>query len=703
MQQPFHPGAATAPSSQVEVSISCRNLMDKDVFSKSDPLVVVYMKAFGSERYSEIGRTESIQNTLNPDFVKKFILDYFFEECQKLRFDVYDKDDPSAHLDRQDFLGSMECTLGQVVGSAGGRFTARLTGASRSNRGQITVSAEEISSLKDVAVLQFCAKHLDKKDFLGKSDPFLVFHRSNPDNTWTVVHKTEVIKNTLDPTWRPFSVPVRKLCNGDYDRLIKVDCFDWDSDGSHDLIGIFQVSLTQLVKGGASNTYECINPKKKAKKKNYKNSGTVSLMSCRIEKDYTFLDFVAGGMQINFTVAIDFTASNGQPNTPSSLHYINSNQPNQYATALYAVGEIIQDYDSDKMFPALGFGARLPPDGRVSHEFFLNGHPTNPYCEGLNGLMAAYHRSVHNVQLYGPTNFTPVIDHVAKFAAAAVDGSNYFILLILTDGVITDYDQTKMAIIKASRLPMSIIIVGVGNAEFEAMEDLDADNKRLHYNGHYAERDIVQFVPFRDFMTKYGSLSKAYLAKEVLAEVPNQVTQYMKMRGIKPHPPPPAREIPELPPDEVIPPQMAPPPRNDSLGRSSPSTGASAPYPSHGAPIQGTTPYPGQAGHPGGAPYPASGGSPYHHGGQMPPGGSPYHQSGPGYPPAQGGQMHPGVSPYGHSGPGYPPAGGPGYPPAQGGPGYPPAGGPGYPPPGGAGYPPAGGPGYPNQGKQTSI
>lgn len=46
-------------------------------------------------------------------------------------------------------------------------------------------------------------------------------------------------------------------------------------------------------------------------------------------------------------------------------------QLNAYAMALKAVGEIIQDYDSDKMFPALGFGAKLPPDGRVSHEFAL--------------------------------------------------------------------------------------------------------------------------------------------------------------------------------------------------------------------------------------------------------------------------------------------------------------------------------------------
>lgn len=30
-----------------------------------------------------------IDNTLNPDFVRKFILDYFFEERQNLRFDLY--------------------------------------------------------------------------------------------------------------------------------------------------------------------------------------------------------------------------------------------------------------------------------------------------------------------------------------------------------------------------------------------------------------------------------------------------------------------------------------------------------------------------------------------------------------------------------------------------------------------------------------
>ena len=163
------------------------------------------------------------------------------------------------------------------------------------------------------------------------------------------------------------------------------------------------------------------------------------------------------------------------------------------------MGEIIQDYDADKLFPALGFGARLPPDGRVSHEFFLNLHPSNPQCQFVSGIMAAYQQSLNAVQLYGPTNFAPVINHVARIASTDVTGTNYYVLLIVTDGVITDMNNTISAIIAASYLPMSIIIVGVGDAEFDAMDALDADDSLLSDGRNRAQRDIVQFVPFRLF------------------------------------------------------------------------------------------------------------------------------------------------------------------------------------------------------------
>ncbi|XP_060071852.1 copine-8-like [Ylistrum balloti] len=195
---------------------------------------------------------------------------------------------------------------------------------------------------------------------------------------------------------------------------------------------------------------------------------------------------------------------------------------------------------SDKLFPALGFGARMS-DGSVHHEFALNFNPSNPFCQGVQGILQAYYNSLKNVQLYGPTNFAPVINHVARFAAAVQDGSNYFVLLIITDGVITDMPQTMQAIVNASGLPMSIIIVGVGEADFEAMDTLDGDEVRLSYNGKQAVRDIVQFVPFRDFLRGANSsnmqMCQAALAKEVLAEIPDQFLSYMKAHNFKPRPP----------------------------------------------------------------------------------------------------------------------------------------------------------------------
>ncbi|TKS71224.1 Copine-9 [Collichthys lucidus] len=551
----FDPLNSTVPATKIEVTVSCRNLLDMDTFSKSDPVVVLYLQGLGTKEWREFGRTEVIDNTLNPDFVRKFVLDFFFEEKQNLRFDVYNVDTRSSNLSKHDFLGQMFCTLGEIIGSTGSRLERTLSlslslsvslspsGIPGKKCGTIIFTAEELSNCRDIATMQLCANKLDKKDFFGKSDPFLVFYRSNEDGTFTICHKTEVIKNNLNPVWQPFTIPVRALCNGDYDRTVKVDVYDWDRDGSHDFIGEFTTSYRELSRGQSQfNVYEVLNPKKKGKKKKYVNSGTVTLLSFKVESEYTFVDFIRGGTQLNFTVAIDFTASNGNPSQPTSLHYMSPYQMNAYAMALKAVGEIIQDYDSDKLFPAYGFGAKLPPDGKISHAFPLNSNTENPNCVGIDGVLEAYFQSLRSVQLYGPTNFAPVINQVARCAAEVTDGSQYFVLLMITDGVISDMAQTKESVVNAASLPMSIIIVGVGPAEFDAMEELDGDEVRVSSRGRFAERDIVQFVPFRDYIDRSGNqvLSMARLAKDVLAEIPDQLLSFMKSRGIEPRPPLPA-------------------------------------------------------------------------------------------------------------------------------------------------------------------
>uniref|UniRef100_A0A672HYT8 Copine-2 n=1 Tax=Salarias fasciatus TaxID=181472 RepID=A0A672HYT8_SALFA len=497
---------------RVELSVTATSLLDRDVASKSDPFCVLFHEVDGN--WVELGRTETAVNNLNPVFGVKFQVDYHFEEIQKLRFAMFDEDKCATQLYEHDFLGEFVCTLGVIVSNKKLHRPLTLANGKPAGKGSITVRLSE--------------RRLISTDFFGKSDPYLEFHKQGEDGKWMLVHRTEVIKNTLDPSWKSFTVPLISLCNGDVDRNIKVLCYDYDNDGGHDFIGEFLTTVSKMseAQNSVEVEFDCINPKKQKKKKNYKNSGIIIVKSCKIVRDYTFLDYILGGCQLMFTVGIDFTASNGNPREPSSLHYINPLGSNEYLAAILAVGQIIQDYDTDKMFPALGFGAQLPPDWKVSHEFAINFNPTNPFCSG-----ECVHRPFSPRCRFRCTSERDRFLNPSLRLALSIALQQYFTLLIITDGVISDMDETRDAIVQASKLPMSIIIIGVGNADFAAMEFLDGDASVLRSSaGEEAVRDIVQFVPFRDFR----NAPKETLAKSVLAELPQQVTQYFKQRNLPP-------------------------------------------------------------------------------------------------------------------------------------------------------------------------
>ena len=108
--------------------------------------------------------------------------------------------------------------------------------------------------------------------------------------------------------------------------------------------------------------------------------------------------------------------------------------------------------------------------------------------------------------------------------------NNYNILMILTDGVINDMNETINVIVEASFLPISIIIIGIGYADFTNMNILDADDEILvDDNGRKADRDIVQFVPFNKYMNDGRKL-----AEEVLEEIPKQIVEFYQHKKIPP-------------------------------------------------------------------------------------------------------------------------------------------------------------------------
>jgi hypothetical protein len=66
----------------------------------------------------QIGRTEHIKNCHDPKFTTPFTVEYFFEEIQKVKIEVYDLDNQTSKLTDDDFLGKTECNLAQVCISA---------------------------------------------------------------------------------------------------------------------------------------------------------------------------------------------------------------------------------------------------------------------------------------------------------------------------------------------------------------------------------------------------------------------------------------------------------------------------------------------------------------------------------------------------------------------------------------------------------
>ena len=436
-----------------------------------------------------------------------------------------------SRLNDHDFLGKLETTVASIVGSRGSCLTRPISGkrgADEKKYGVIKVLAEEIAGSRgDSLRMRFSSANLTTKDWFGKGDKYLMIKRMRGDGKLETVHKTEVVKNSKEPTWLPIDIPLHQVCLGDLNSTVVIELWDWNGSGSHDYIGQISMRASELTH--APMRWKVVKPNSKSGK----DRGEIILQHGEVYHPPSFLEYISGGCEINVVVAVDFTASNGDPNDRKSLHHKNPSDWNSYQKAIIAVGEILEKYSHDKSFDAYGFGAKLP-NGQVSHCFPLKGGSGSEAAKvyGVQGLLDAYGQALQNVKLFGPTNFNEIVRTAHSFTRRIqVPGSKYFVLLIITDGEITDMSKTVDAIVDASGDPLSIVIVGVGPDDFVNMKILDGDDQALtsQATGRRVQRDIVQFVSFRDLKNN-GPL----LAKEVLYEIPDQLTSYMKSKNAKP-------------------------------------------------------------------------------------------------------------------------------------------------------------------------
>ncbi|TNV81618.1 hypothetical protein FGO68_gene13326 [Halteria grandinella] len=521
------------PSSIIELSLSCRNLFDIDPLSKTGPVVHAYIKNSQRKDYTLLGKTEEVQKSLNPDFTKTFTLEYFFERAQWIKFEVYsDENDLSRHI------GTCETKLASFVTSDNQNFTGdlKLPGVEAS-RGQIFVRADNVTMSNDEVSFTVKADMQDQGGWLccRLDNPYLLISRARSgevdvrieERDYIRVFQSRVVSNSMNPDFGEIKLKKQLFCNSDTNLPLKIQLCNYRQDGIHPLYGQFITTLTEL-SAKETSSFPLINSQGH-------QTGTIYFKKFIVIPHPSIAEYIRSGWGLNMSVAIDFTASNKEFKNPTSLHrqYQNGKR-NDYEEAIIQVGQILEPYAHDRKYALFGFGGipMFTGASQVSHCFNLTGI-YDPTVQGFAEMLNLYKSRVPNVCMNGPSYFSEVLQNVLNYMEENMLKKMYHILLILTDGEIHDMSKTKDLIVECSKYPLSIIIVGIGNADFSNMVALDGDEVVLRNSrGEATKRDIVQFVKFNHFKNH----DLVQLGEEVLKEVPDQIVSYMLSKGIKPQP-----------------------------------------------------------------------------------------------------------------------------------------------------------------------
>ncbi|CAD8107449.1 unnamed protein product [Paramecium sonneborni] len=522
----FDDSVKSQETQQIELFVNCRQLDDMGI--------VTFKK---TKIWIKIDETEVIYNSLNPNFVKTFQMNYLFQVQQNLKFEVH-------HYISQTqtkIIGKIETTVGEIIGSKNQIYTTYLINQSGKRSGKIIIKADQMKECNAEFKIQLSVNKIQGSKFWffwDKIHPFLRMYRQRIDDQIQVlVYETESTKDQNKMKWKDIECQAQKLCNGDYGMQIKIELWDYKKSGKHKYIGETTVCINELMEASKVNkTFQKEFINKSQKNNNKKCVGILQCEKFELKSHYTFLDYCIGGQQLSLIVGIDFTASNENIENPKSLHYIENDSPSQYLQAIISVVEILINYDHDKRIPVYGFGCKPKMQfintNKTQHIFHLNDNPNDPKVQGLDGIIQCYKKSLNKLQFDGPTYLHPILKKTMEMAQQSKNqgSQNYYVLLILTDGQTDDMLESIDDIIASSLLPLSIIIVGLGDANFKNMMILDNDNKSMiDSKGNKAIRDLVQFVPFNQFKSNPTQLSI-----EVLKELPNQLIEYMELVGIHP-------------------------------------------------------------------------------------------------------------------------------------------------------------------------
>ena len=127
-------------------------------------------------------------------------------------------------------MGSARFEIGSVLGAKGNSKAKKIQ-----QGGTLFVRVTEAKDFGSLSLKMSGVKLTNVEGFLKKSDPFYQFTRKDMGqrgSEWNVVHKSEKVKNNLNPNWQEESVDVFMLCGGDLNLPLVLEVLDYESDGN---------------------------------------------------------------------------------------------------------------------------------------------------------------------------------------------------------------------------------------------------------------------------------------------------------------------------------------------------------------------------------------------------------------------------------------------------------------------------------------
>lgn len=195
------------------------------------------------------------------------------------------------------------------------------------------------------------------------------------------------------------------------------------------------------------------------------------------------------------------------------MHEIDADKLNPYQQVISIIGKTLEVFDDDKQIPAFGFGDETTKDRSVFP--FL----PDRVCYTVNEVLSRYTEITPHVTLAGPTSFAPIIYEAINIVK---ENKSYHILVIVADGQVTNEKETVNAIVEASKYPLSIVLVGVGDGPWDTMKEFDDGLPQRKF-------DNFQFVNFHEVMTRSENPEAAF-AISALQEIPDQFKEIKRLK-----------------------------------------------------------------------------------------------------------------------------------------------------------------------------